>query len=977
MKIFCTRRYYIVALWCSVFALTACGGNDLSSSSSSTSSSTSSTSSSSSTSSTSSSGYSSGAEISYPDNYSGPEENGTDLWLRFPRLPDSERLNEYRDHLTHVVVLNSSATANIVKEELTQGIGGLTGVTIASQSSVQGDGAIVVGTSQSSAITSLPWNTDLTTLGDEGYAIAAHTMNGHAVIVVAGNTEIATLYGSYALLRHLQRHQPLAEVAQSSVPAIHRRVLNHWDNLDRSVERGYAGRSLWNWDALPGSLSPKYRDYAQANASIGINGTVLTNVNADAEVLTRSYLNKVKALADVFRPYGIRVYLTARFSAPLEIGGLNTADPLNSGVRNWWVNKVDEIYQLIPDFGGFLVKANSEGQPGPQDYNRTHADGANMLAAALAPHDGVVMWRAFVYASSGSSDRIRQAYDEFKPLDGRFSDNVFVQPKNGPLDFQPREPFHPLFGAMPQTPLALELQITKEYLGQNTHLAYLGTYYQEVLQADTYAKGEGSLVARVIDGSLNNHKDSAIAGVANIGDDANWTGSHFNQANWYVFGRMAWDPDLSATSVADEWVRQSLSNDPVVVDNTVKMMMMSREALVNYMTPLGLVHIMGNDHHYGPGAWSNSLSRPEWNPVYYHNANRSGIGYDRTASGSNAVSQYFEPLRSQFANRNSTPEALLLFFHKVGWGEQLSTGRTVWQELIHRYSLGVDEVQEIRDLWRRVNGRIDARRYNEIAEFLQIQHYEARWWRDASLAYFASAGGQNWPEGYAQPQQSLDYYKGLSCPANRDKPRCPQIETGQPSPAILNRDCGTEEGYPVCCYIAADDDRDGFGKQNGEVCLVTENTSGYVPPNPDDIALAINVGGGDVMYNGIYYRGDSGASGGNQNATNDAITGANGSTLFKTERYGDFSYSLPLANGAYEVSLHLVELYWSANNERIINISVEGSAALSRFDIHAEVGQNTAYTKVVEVQVSDGAIDIDISGTVDNGTLSGFMVRRK
>jgi len=339
----------------------------------------------------------------------------------------------------------------------------------------------------------------------------------------------------------------------------------------------------------------------------------------------------------VFRPYGIKVWLTARFSAPIEIGGQSTADPTNAAVRQWWVEKANEIYEQIPDFGGFLVKANSEGQPGPQEYDRSHAEGANALAAAVQPHGGSVLWRAFVYSETSPTDRIKQAYEEFKPLDGQFDDNVLVQAKNGPLDFQPREPFHPLFGAMPETPLALELQITKEYLGEDTHLAYLGPLFEEVLQADTHATGEGATVAKVIDGSLHSHANTAISGVANLGADVNWTGSQMNQANWYVYGRLAWDPDLGAEAVAEEWVRQTFSNDPVFVTPVVQLLMTSREALVNYMTPLGLVHIMGTDHHYGPAPWVSDLSRPEWNPSYYHKADAQGLGFDRSAQGSNAV----------------------------------------------------------------------------------------------------------------------------------------------------------------------------------------------------------------------------------------------------------------------------------------------------------------------------------------------------
>jgi alpha-glucuronidase len=727
-----------------------------------------------------------GSDEDYPAPITVADESGAELWLRFPEVPIPGRLSEYQAALSHVVNAASSETLTIAATELVDGLRGLTSMAITLDSAVQGAGAVVIGTPDSSPeIASLPLVSRLTPLGPEGYLVETADVGGQTAIVVAGNSDVGVLYGSYALLRHLSSHATLEGLALSGTPKIEHRVLNHWDNLDGSVERGYAGSSLWNWGALPGTLSPRYTEYARANASIGINGTVLTNVNADAQVLTASYLDKVRALADVFRPYGIKVYLTARFSAPSEIGGQSTADPANAGVQQWWADKADEIYALIPDFGGFLVKANSEGQPGPQDYGRTHADGANMLADAVAPHGGIVMWRAFVYAEDAPVDRIREAYDEFKPLDGQFRDNVLVQPKNGPLDFQPREPFHPLFGGMPETPLALELQVTKEYLGQDTHLAYVGPWYEEVLKADTYASGAGSTVARVVDGSLHSYSTTAIAGVANIGNDTNWTGSQFNQANWYAYGRMAWDPDLSATAVAEEWVRQTLSNDPLVVGPVTTMMMDSHQALVNYMTPLGLAHIMASTHHYGPGPWVSDLDRPEWNPVYYHKADAQGLGFDRTAAGSNAVEQYFSEVGETFGDRSTVPDDFLLFFHHVGWSETLGSGRTLWEELVHRYSLGVDAVQTIRDAWASVEGRVDNGRFAEISDFLQIQHYEARWWRDACLTYFDTFADQGIPAGYAQPANSLSFYQGLTCPQNRDKPRCPAIETGEPSPTIL------------------------------------------------------------------------------------------------------------------------------------------------------------------------------------------------
>lgn len=736
-----------------------------------------------------SSGGLSGTTETYPlpDPGSLPDEDGSSLWLRYPRVPIPGRLAEYQAALAQVVSATDSPSIDAAEAELTQGLSGLTGNSVKLSTSVTGPGAVVLGTASSALIKDLPLAARLAALGPEGYLVENAESGGQAVIAVAGNSDIGVLYGAFALLRHLQTHQPLTALSLSGSPKIKNRLLNHWDNLDGSVERGFAGKSIWNWSTLPGSASSaKLKNYARANASIGINGAVLTNVNADAQVLTSGYLTKLKALADVLRPYGIRTYLTARFSAPKEIGGLSTADPLDAGVKKWWADKVDEIYAQVPDFGGFLIKANSEGQPGPQDYNRSHADGANLFAAALKGR-GIVMWRAFVYSNTSPPDRIKQAYEEFKPLDGKFNAGVLVQVKNGPLDFQPREPFSPLFGAMPKTPLALELQITKEYLGEDTHLAYLGPLYEEVLKADTKVAGTGPTVAHIIDGSAQNYSVTAMAGVANVGSDTNWTGSHMNQANWYVFGRMAWDPDISAELVANEWVRQTFSNDPLVVEPVVKMMMSSRQTLVDYMTPLGLAHIMASDHHYGPGPWVNDQSRPEWNPVYYHKADAQGIGFDRTSKGSNAVGQYAAAVGQLLGSRDSVPDDLLLFFHHVGWKEQLASGRTVWEELVYRYSRGVDEVGAMRDTWTTIQGRIDAKRFKEVGDFLQIQHYEARWWRDACLAYFSDVSKLAIPSGYATPNKTLAEYKGLKsqCPTDATKPRCTPVYSGTPSPTIL------------------------------------------------------------------------------------------------------------------------------------------------------------------------------------------------
>ena len=704
-------------------------------------------------------------------------EDGYDLWLRYRPVADSARLAAYRAAFTELVAEEGTPTIVAARDELTRGLRGLLGAEIPGGRAATRDGALILGTPQGSRlVASLGLAAALEPLGDEGYLIRSVRAGGRRATVVAANTEAGVLYGAFRLLRELQTNGAARPLAIASAPKIRLRVLDHWDNLDRSVERGYAGRSLWAWEALPAdSLSPRYRDYARANASLGINGTVLTNVNANARVLTPEYLRKVAALANVFRPYGITVYLTARFSAPIEIGGLKTADPLDPAVRAWWKAKVDEIYTHVPDFGGLLVKANSEGQPGPQDYRRTHADGANMLAEALAPHGGVVMWRAFVYSAESPVDRVKQAYDEFKPLDGQFRENVFVQVKSGPLDFQPREPFHPLFGGMPKTPLMMEFQVTKEYLGQDTHLVYLAPYFEEVLDADTWAKGKGSTVAKVLDGSLHGYRRTGIAGVSNIGDDRNWTGSHFNQANWYAYGRLAWDPTLASTRIADEWIRQTFSNDPAVVRAVRGIMMTSREAVVSYMTPLGLTHIMATGHHYGPGPWVRNLSRPEWNPAYYHRADTGGVGFDRTARGSNAVAQYHPPVRARYAGRATVPDSLLLWFHRVGWSERMRSGRTLWEELVHRYNAGVDSVRAMQRAWDALEGKVDAERFRDVRALLAIQEREARWWRDAALTYFATHSRQPIPARYEQPAHALDYYMGLRCPADPTKPRCDGI----------------------------------------------------------------------------------------------------------------------------------------------------------------------------------------------------------
>ncbi|MCI2263519.1 alpha-glucuronidase family glycosyl hydrolase [Xanthomonas indica] len=691
-------------------------------------------------------------------------EDGAALWMRYVPSQGAARAADERVRLDEVVAPERTPTQRVARDELVRGLTGLLGRTPALQAAATGDHAVVLGTPQSSPALA-PFREEIASLGEEGYLLKRTRIDGHAVLLVAARRDIGVLYGVFHLLRLLQTGTLLDTLEVRESPWIQLRVLDHWDDLDGHVERGYAGRSLWDWQSLPEWRDPRYTDYARANASIGINGTVLNNVNANAQSLAPAYLDKAAALADVFRPYGIRVYLSARFSAPIELGGLKTADPRDPAVQRWWRDKADEIYARIPDFGGFLVKANSEGQPGPQDYGRSHADGANLLADALAPHGGVVMWRAFVYAHGVPVDRAMQAYTEFVGLDGAFRPNVIVQVKNGPIDFQPREPFHPLFGAMPRTPLMLELQITKEYLGFATHLVYLGPLYEDVLQSDTHARGAGSTVADVVDGSLEGHALTGIAGVANIGNDRTWSGSHFDQANWYAFGRLAWNPHRSARAIAAEWAAMTFSPASEVVQPIVGMMMGSREAAVNYMTPLGLHHLMARGHHYGPGPWVDGGSRADWTSVYYHRADRNGIGFDRTARGSNAVGQYAPEVAAVYGDLARVPEPLLLWFHHVPWDHRMASGRPLWDELVGRYTQGVRQVQAMQATWDGLRGKVDDERHAQVAAFLRIQLREAQWWRDASVAYFQSVSGRPLPAGEAAPPHPLGWYQALQFPS--------------------------------------------------------------------------------------------------------------------------------------------------------------------------------------------------------------------
>ena len=589
-------------------------------------------------------------------------------------------------------------------------------------------------------------------LGKDGYTI--NVENG--TIVLRSMSETGLLYAAYHLLRLQACGEDCSRLDIKEKPLNDIRILNHWDNPDGTIERGYAGRSLWKWDELPAKVSPRYAEYARANASIGINGTVLNNVNASPEALSSDNLKKVKTLADIFRPYGIKVYLSVNFATPIKLGGLATADPLDSDVAEWWKQKVHEIYSMIPDFGGFLVKANSEGQPGPCDYHRTHAEGANMLASALKPYGGIVMWRAFVYSPS-DADRAKQAYLEFKPLDGKFLDNVIVQVKNGPIDFQPREPYSPLFGAMPHTQLMVEFQVTQEYLGHSNHLAYLAPMWKEFYSY--YGPSDMK----------------AAAGVTNIGDDTNWCGNDLAQSNWYAFGRLAWNPALSSEEIAREWLAQTFTADSRFVRPMTEVMMQSREAVVDYMMPLGLHHIFAWGHHYGPEPWCEiEGARPDWLPTYYHRADKEGLGFDRTTDGSDAVSQYPDSLAAVFNSIDSCPDEFLLWFHHVPWKHEMKSGRTMWDELCLHYQRGVDAARGFRDTWKDMSPYVDAERHAAVAHRFDIQASDAVWWKDACLEYFRTFSHMKYPAGVEKPRFSLKKLKKVKLPI--DNYTCPSAD---------------------------------------------------------------------------------------------------------------------------------------------------------------------------------------------------------
>jgi alpha-glucuronidase len=703
-------------------------------------------------------------------------EDGYDLWLRYPRVSDPALLAEYRGAATEVVLGGDSPTLRAARDELVTGLTGLLGAAPAVRDGVSADGAIVVGTPRSSAlIRSLVLAAELRGLGREGYLMRTARIGGRRMIVVAANEDIGALYGTFALLRRLQMHQPVRALAVREAPKVALRVLNHWDNLDGSVERGYAGRSIWRWDSLPSGISPRYRDYARANASIGINGAVLTNVNANARVLTPEYLEKVSVVAGVLRPYGVRVYLTARFSAPIELGGLKTADPLDPAVRQWWKQKIDEIYAKVPDFGGFVVKANSEGQPGAaglQAHARRRREHVRRRARPAWRRGDV----ARVRVQQRGADRPREAGVRRVQAARR------IVPRERPGAGEERPVGLPAARAVP-SPVRRHAKDAADdgvpdhqgVSGGRTPTSCTSAPTGRKCSAPTrMRRGRAPRSPRSWKGRVHPYARTGIAGVSNVGSDRNWTGSQFNQANWYAFGRLAWNPEGSARAIADEWIRMTFTNSPSAVAAIRSMLLQSREAVVNYMTPLGLAHIMATGHHYGPAPWVR-LSRADWSPTYYHRADTLGVGFDRTPSGSNAVAQYAPQVRDRYANRATVPDSVLLFFHHVPWTYRTHTGRTVWDELVFRYNAGVDTVRAMQKSWASVRPAVDADRFTEVAQFLEIQEREARWWRDAALTYFQQFSRLPIPAKYEQPAHPLAYYQQIRCPADRDKPRCDAI----------------------------------------------------------------------------------------------------------------------------------------------------------------------------------------------------------
>lgn len=662
-------------------------------------------------------------------------EDGYEAWLRYRPVQSLQTAPA-----AGIIVTGDGESVVIAStvRELQRGLGAMTGRPVAADAPAHNGWRIVLVTDTDSAADALKSTlaqANLPELGDEGFFIRTDEQDGAPRTVIAANSDRGILYGAFALLRQLQTGTPLDEIALRESPAIPLRMMNHWDNLDGSIERGYGGRSIFLWDELP-KLNERYTDYARLLASVGINATAINNVNAgkgnNVRILSAEYLPKVAAVAEVLRQYGITLYLSVGFDAPRSLGGLETADPLDDRVQQWWNDKATEIYAIIPDFGGFLIKADSEGQPGPYRYERDHADGANLLAKALQPHGGTLIWRAFVYSLQAGGDRSAMAYDNFNPLDGRFADNAMLQIKNGPLDFQVREPVHPLFGAMPRTRQVLELQITQEYTGHHIHVCYLVRSWKQVLDFDTHMKGEGSTVARRLDGSLLDHP-GAIVGVLNVGQDRNWLGHHLHMANFYGFSRLAWDPELSSGRIADEWTRLTFGKDEQVVETVVSILMDSYDAYEAYTSPLGLGVLHDPPTHLYP--------MPELRH-YYHRAENDTVGYDRTqATGSGYTGQYTAAAGQQYESIDTCPIDLLLFFHAVPYEQELSNGKTLIQTLYDRYFDGVAKVRDFQRRWATLEGKIDDRRFAEVTQRLEQQLHHACHWRNTMTRFFFELSG--------------------------------------------------------------------------------------------------------------------------------------------------------------------------------------------------------------------------------------------
>jgi len=673
-------------------------------------------------------------------------DDGYRLWLKYEKITNEVKRKAYAARLSQVSINFTDPTIIVALKELNMASVGMLGINVKEVEKISADNYGLELKVQ-----------NIADPHPEAYQIK--TINKR--LVISGNTSKGVLYGVFEFLKMIQKEESITKIDISSSPKIQLRLLNHWDNNNGTIERGYAGMSLWKWYELPERIDPRYIDYARANASIGINGTVINNVNASARFITSEYLGKVKALADVFRPYGIKVYLSVNFASPKILGGLKTADPLDPQVQEWWKNKVDEIYKLIPDFGGFTVKANSEGEPGPMDYGRSHREGANMLAEAIAPHKGLIIWRAFVYNFDPKGDRFAAAFNEFKPFDGQFLPNVIIQVKNGPIDFQVREPISPLFGAMEKTPVSMEFQLTQEYLGWATHWVFQAPMFEEVLQTDTYAKGNGSTVAKVITGELFKYPLTSMIGVANTGSDRNWTGHPMAQANWFTLGRLAWNPSLTSADIAKEWISLTFGTDKKTNETIEKIMLDSREIYTNYTNPLGVHHVMGEGHHFGPEPWVEKAPRPDWTALYYHRADSSGIGFDRTRTGSNSLAQYHPELRAKYENINEVQPEFLLWFHHAPWSMKLSMGKTVWDEMVFRYYEGVKSVENMQKEWSTVKGKVDTEVFENVESRLKTQHKEALWWRDASVLYFQKYSKMPILAPYEKPSRTFEEIKDL------------------------------------------------------------------------------------------------------------------------------------------------------------------------------------------------------------------------